>query len=187
MNNLIDPLDSKHLLDIREQRHVELVYLLIVRCSTNVSRALQQVKQHYPKGVWKAFKKHLQVLQERIQLKFNNYTELLHSYESKVSTIIKDKFSKLLNKASFNEKEKFLNGLEGLDFTRAEHINFTYEKYIIDIINDVKGNDKDEESLKDILKNYRCIAQIATEQVTGTNLTALITRLIKSEIVIDCK
>lgn len=74
MTNLIDPLDSKHLLDNREQRHVELIHLLLVRCSTNVSKALQEVKQNYPIKVWDALRTRVCELQERIRLKFNSYS-----------------------------------------------------------------------------------------------------------------
>lgn len=31
-----------------------------------------------------------------------------------------------------------------MDFTREEQINFTYKYYIIELINDVQGCDKDE-------------------------------------------
>lgn len=57
----------------------------------------------------------------------------------------------------------------------------------MDLINEIKGNPKDEELLKAVLRNYRCIAKITPEQVAGTSLATLITRIIKSEIVIDCK
>jgi len=47
---------------------------------------------------------------------------------------------KFVNKNSFNDRERFLTGVEGLDFKRDEQIYFTYEKYIVDLINEIKGN-----------------------------------------------
>jgi hypothetical protein len=42
---------------------------------------------------------------------------------------------KIVSKKNFSDRERFLTGVEGLDFKRDEQIYFTYEKYIVDLIN----------------------------------------------------
>jgi len=64
--------------------------------------------------------------------------------ENKGSEIFKDVFSKLFSSTSFKEKDKYLTMIEGIDFTREDQILFTYEKYLVDIINELKGNPEDE-------------------------------------------
>jgi hypothetical protein len=44
---MIIPLEEKHLIDIKNQNHLEMLYLLIVRCQQNVGRALIKVRENY--------------------------------------------------------------------------------------------------------------------------------------------
>ena len=89
---------------------------------------------------------------------------------------------KFVNKKSWKEREKFFSSIEGIDFTREEQINFTYEKYIVEIINQVKGNYVDEQEIKAILKSYRIIALITEENLEGMNFKEYAESKMKSQI-----
>jgi hypothetical protein len=47
--------------------------------------------------------------------------------------------------------------MEGMDYSREDQIRFTYEKYLVDVINELKGNRRDEERMKSNFKAYRQI------------------------------
>lgn len=112
------PIEEKHLADLSNHYHIEMLYLLAVRCKTNLSFAAQQVKQHYPTKIVTAFTQQISLLAQRASLKFEYYSELMKDYENKFASILKDRFIKLTKKKTFQEREKFLNGLECLDFTK---------------------------------------------------------------------
>jgi len=44
---------------------------------------------------------------------------------------------------------------------RDEQINFTYQHYIVELINEIKGNSVDEEEVKTIMKAYRSITMVS--------------------------
>jgi len=70
LNKLIIPIDEKHMIDKEQQRHVEMLYLLIVRCKSNVARAQLQIKKKYSEKIANLFSNQVRVLDERIKLKF---------------------------------------------------------------------------------------------------------------------
>ena len=72
-------------------------------------------------------------------------------------------------------------GVEGLDFNRNEQIAFTYEKYIVHLINDVKGSQKDEREARSILKNYKRIVGVQVEDLKGESLYGYIQKIIDEE------
>jgi hypothetical protein len=84
----------------------------------------------------------------------------LFDIESKGSEIFKDAFSKLFSSTTFKEKDKYLTNIEGIDFTREDQVRFTYEKYLVDVINELKGNPDDERQMKNKFKAYRQINEI---------------------------
>lgn len=58
------------------------------------------------------------------------------SVENKVTSIISDKFSKIFNRKSIEEKDKFLVGIENMYYTKEEQINFTDKEYIAPLKNE---------------------------------------------------
>lgn len=75
-------------------------------------------------------------LYEKIEIAWKKYSTLLTSVENKVSSIISDKFSKIFNKKSIEEKDKFLVGIENMYYTKEEQINFTDKMYITPLMTD---------------------------------------------------
>lgn len=64
-------------------------------------------------------------------------------YERKISTMIKEKVKKVINKKKFFERERFLKGVEELNFTKKEQVEFTYNQYVIEVMGSLKGNETD--------------------------------------------
>ena len=87
---------------------------------------------------------------------------------------------KLVSKRSSNNRGIFLSGFEGHDFTRKEQIDFTYSKYIVELINEVKGNQLEEERVKAILKSYRTILFLKQEELGETSFKEFLDKKMKS-------
>lgn len=73
------------------------------------------------------------------------------SVENKVSSIISDKFSKIFNKKSIEEKDKFLVGIENMYYTKEEQISFTDMMYITPLMTDFHQSTS---ALTKRVKNY---------------------------------
>lgn len=73
------------------------------------------------------------------------------SIENKVTSIISDKFSKIFNRKSIEEKDKFLVGIENMYYTKEEQINFTDKEYIAPLKNEFRQSTS---SLTKRVKNY---------------------------------
>lgn len=58
------------------------------------------------------------MLYKEVAKKFFYYCEELKKQEDKVSSIIEDRFGKMFKSTSFKEKDKFLTGVENIDFTK---------------------------------------------------------------------
>jgi hypothetical protein len=63
------------MIDRQEQHHLEMLYLLVVRCKANISRARQQVKQKYSEEISTLFNRETTKLYDRIVHKFENVSE----------------------------------------------------------------------------------------------------------------
>ena len=51
----------------------------------------------------------------------------------------------MVSKKSSLSRERFLTGVEGLDFTKEEQIDFTYERYIVDVINELNSDEIEQD------------------------------------------
>lgn len=90
-------------------------------------------------------------LYEKIEIAWKKYSTLLTSVENKVSSIISDKFSKIFNKKSIEEKYKFLVGIENMYYTKEEQISFTDMMYITPLMTDFHQSTS---ALTKRVKNY---------------------------------
>ncbi len=82
-------------------------------------------------------------------------------YEKKISTAIKHKIVKVVNSNKLEEREKFLKGLEGLDFTKIEQINFTCNAYLPAFISKLKNSrQEDTKNILSLLEIYKQIVLI---------------------------
>ena len=75
-----------------------MLYLIVVRCRTNIGRAMQEVKSSYGEELSAIFNQKLDVLKKRIDIRFDNVSGMLSDAENKYSSIIKEKFIKLVSK-----------------------------------------------------------------------------------------
>ena len=110
LNRLIVPIEEKQLIDKKNQLHLEMLYLLVNRCKNNITRAQKLIKYHYESQLCQIFSGQVSNLEERVKLKEQFVLSLLNAAESKIGSIIKDKMKKIIDKAEYNEKEKFLTG-----------------------------------------------------------------------------
>lgn len=90
-------------------------------------------------------------LYERIEINWKKYSNLLTNVENKVSSIISDKFSKIFNRKSIEEKDKFLVGIESMYYTKEEQINFTDKEYITPLMSEFNQSNT---ALTKRVKNY---------------------------------
>lgn len=55
----------------------------------------------------------------KVEQSFEYFSQLLKDHENNIFIIIKDKFDKLAHNQDYNQKVKFLTGVEGLDFSKS--------------------------------------------------------------------
>ena len=69
------------------------------------------------------------------------YSTLLTQCENKITSMFGDFFSKRFNSEVFTEKDRFLTGIEIINYSKDEQINFTIKYYrdCQDILNDKKS------------------------------------------------
>lgn len=81
-----------------------------------------------------------------------------------MTQIIADRFnkiaSKVSNKKDYEQKKFILEGFQNIDFTRQEQISFTFKNYIIELINEVHGYEKDVKYIKKIFKTFNEINRV---------------------------
>lgn len=169
------------MINLEDHHHIELMLLLTNRCKANLNFSLYQIEHHYDYRLWESFHKQIASLKERVELKFDYYSELLTNYENKLSTIIKDKLHKIADKRGYKQKEKFLNGIEGLDFNVHQQIQFTCQKYISSIVDGLRTKDTEEKNVKRLLTAYADVALIRQEDLSTVSLSERIRQLFQGK------
>lgn len=105
------------------------MYLLSSRCFINMSFVLNDfVDSSNP--IVTNLKKTVQALYKDVSRKFETYCVELKKQEDKISSIVGDRFGKIFKSESIKTKDKFLTGIENIEFKKEEQIWFTYENYI---------------------------------------------------------
>jgi hypothetical protein len=61
---------------------------------------------------------------------FKQYADALTEQENYISAIVGDRVSRIFSPNSIRTKDKFLTGVEGLEFTKQEQIDYTCKNYI---------------------------------------------------------
>ena len=56
-------------------------------------------------------------MQERKRKKFKKYSKKLEDSENKFTSIISDRFQKIMNKQEFDKEDKILNGILNIDYS----------------------------------------------------------------------
>ena len=130
LNKLILPLEELPGITLKDKFHLELFILLISRCKANISFSLYSIKQLSGGAFSDSFERELRLLKDQVDMKFQNYCGRLQKKENKFSSIIKDRFNKMVYTQEFTQKEKFVNGIENIDFSKTEQVDFTYLRYI---------------------------------------------------------
>ena len=92
--------------------------------------AQQRVKQQYDEQISALFNKEISKLSQKVKAKFEQVSSLLRESESSLTSIIKEKMTKLVNKGSLTNRDRYLTGVEGLDYSRKEQVDFTYERAV---------------------------------------------------------
>ena len=81
-------------------------------------------------------------LYETVSKKFQHYSQLLTEKENKMGSIIGDRFSKIFNNSEIKMKDKYLGGIENLEFSKNEQIKFTFDKYIHPSLEEIVNKNK---------------------------------------------
>lgn len=133
------------------------MYLLCTRCKNNISVINDKLKKENKEHLFIAQNLYQTVKQlyERIELSWKKYSNLLTNVENKVSSIISDKLSKIFNRKTIEEKDKFLVGIESMYYTKEEQINFTDKEYITPLMSEFKqANTALAKRVKNHLSHY---------------------------------
>lgn len=105
------------------------MYLLSSRCFINMSFVLNDfVDSNNP--IVLNLKKTVQALYKDVSKIFEKYCIELKNQEDKISSIVGDRFGKIFKSESIKIKDKFLTGIENIEFKKEEQIWFTYQHYI---------------------------------------------------------
>ena len=72
-------------------------------------------------------------LYEMITKAWTRYAKMLTVFENKVTSIISDRFMKMFKSKSIEVKDKFLTGIEKIEYTKEEQIKYTDTEYIDDV------------------------------------------------------
>jgi hypothetical protein len=69
-------------------------------------------------------------------------------------------------------------GIEGENYTRSEQIAYTYEKYLVDAINELDGDPELLEKMRNLFKVYRQINAITIEELGEGSLEGKIGQIV---------
>ena len=110
------------------------MYLLLTRCLNNISvinDKLESEKQHT--RLLRKLQDNVKSLYELITKAWSRYAKLLTVCENKVTSIISDRFMKMFKSKSIEVKDRFLTGIEKIEYTKEEQIKYTDIEYIDDV------------------------------------------------------
>lgn len=110
-------------------------------------------------------KEQIKRLYDQVQTKFIDFSEKLTKNENKVGSIVMDWFSKKINKNQFNEKDRFLTGIERIEYTKAEQIRFTVVHYE-DKIRETIIKYKNISSIVKKMDKYSSIMEVELDTLT---------------------
>jgi hypothetical protein len=74
-------------------------------------------------------------LYNQVRSKFLEFSEKLTKTENKWGSIIGDFFKKTVSKTSFSEKDNFLTGIEVINYSKDQQIDYTFAYYTANIQN----------------------------------------------------
>jgi 5-methylthioribose kinase len=114
----------------KERYLVELMNLLIGSCFTSLSRLKQLQNQKnkdspYQNLLESCVSKATVSLYESVRRLWKEYSALLTEIETSKMNIVFDVFKKLANSEERSIKDKFLSGIEKIDYTPIEKIRYT--------------------------------------------------------------
>ncbi len=98
--------------------------------------------------------KTIQELYNEVTKAWSDYSKKLTAQEDKILSIIGDKFSSIFNNNERKSKDNFLIGIETIDYKKNEQIAFTFEKYIKNLINNIKIFGSTSVKIKEYLQHY---------------------------------
>ena len=101
------------------------MYLLITRCLNNISVINDKLVKEKNAYVINNLKETVNNLYEKIQGTWSKYSKKLTEMESKMGSIISDRFLKIFKSESIKEKDRFLVGIETSEYSKQEQIDFT--------------------------------------------------------------
>jgi hypothetical protein len=101
-------------------------------------------------------------LYKQISEVFYRYSSSLTAQESRFSSIIGDRLGRIFHPNHLSTKDKFLTGLETIEFSKEEQIEYTYSNYIKQLI---VHNNCQNTGVIDRLSNYREINEIKVEDL----------------------
>lgn len=101
------------------------MYLLSVRCFNNVSVVYDKSKKYENSRVIANLKMAMEHLYRKVKTSRDKYGQFLTDCENKVTEIICDRFFKTFKPDLIKSKDKFLVGVEALEYSKAEQIEFT--------------------------------------------------------------
>ena len=117
LKEMIIPIEMNNVFKTQSRRVIELMYLLSARCFFNMSFVKDQL-EHENHPIVQNLKRTVQDVYESVCQKFNQYSSALTKKESQIGSIIGDRFSKIFNGSEMKEKDKFLVGLENIEFKK---------------------------------------------------------------------
>ena len=106
--------------------------------------------------------KQINKLYSQIHKKFLNYSEKLTENENKKMSMVSDWFSKKWSNRDFKEKDRYLTGIEKIEYTKEEQINFTSHYYTTNL-KEIIAKSKNSVSIQNRLNSYCDIMKISVE------------------------
>ena len=131
------------------------MYLILTRCLNNISVINDKIESE--KGHAKVLEKlrdGVGEMYEKITKTWEKYAEMLTKEENKVGNIINDKFKKIFKSKSYEEKDKFMTGIEKMYYSKKEQVKFTDEEYIPLVLKEMKGSGKVVKGVRNYLSHY---------------------------------
>lgn len=102
----------------------------------------------------------------KVRARFLEYSTKLTKVEDKAGSIVSDFFSRtLFSKNAYNEKNKFLTGIENIEYSKQEQINYTSFFFKEKIIKMISKLSHTESKLLLFLNNYTQINDITLQRI----------------------
>lgn len=131
------------------------MYLLLTRCHNNMSPINEKYERHKDSKSVRSLFEQIKPLYGRVYLKWIAYCSSLTEQENHKTEMLKDFFTKRIWKAENDMKDKFLTGIEGIDYSKEDQIKYTYSAYIATVMNDLQGSGTVVKSVQAQLQKYK--------------------------------